>query len=249
MPAIKILVVEDDLLIAEEICNALHKAGYEVSAVADTCSGALEAAKKEAPDLVFMDIKISGEADGIETAEKLKQLGDFPIIFLTNLHDKPTLQRAMRVNPANYLAKPFSSQQLLVSIQHALFNFSENRTASIQAATLPVNEIIALPDVVFIRDKAGNFRKQEIAEILYIEADRAYCTIYTTKDTYVQTSSMAHIREKMKHPHLIQVSRSHVVNMNKIDGIKGNMLLIRDMEIKIGGQFRDAFLQRLNLVR
>lgn len=249
MAAIKILVVEDDLLIAEEIGNVLQKAGYRVIAVVDTCSGALEAAKKEAPDLVFMDIKIGGDIDGIETAKRLKSLGDFPLIFLTNLHDKPTLQRAMRVNPANYLAKPFTPQQLLVSIQHALLNFSENRPASIQSQAAPVNEIISFPDRVFIKDKEGNFKMEEIAHILYIEADRSYCTIHTQNEKYVQASSMTHIHEKMKHPHLIQISRSHVVNLNRIERIKGNVVVINGTEIKIGGQYRERFLKQVNLVR
>ncbi|MHB1279199.1 MAG: LytR/AlgR family response regulator transcription factor [Bacteroidia bacterium] len=249
MPAIKILVVEDDLLIAEEICSALHKAGYQVSAVADSCAGALEAAKKEAPDLVFMDIKISGESDGIETAEKLRKLGDFPIIFLTNLHDKPTMERAMRVNPANYLAKPFTAQQLLVSIQHALLNFSEKKVASISPG-IPVNEdIIPLKGVVFIRDSNGNYKKQEIADIHYVEADRSYCTIYTGEGKYVQSTNMSNIMKKMNHEQLVQVSRSHFVNIHKIEQIKGNTLFVAGTEITVTDKYREGFFKHINMVK
>lgn len=249
MSDVKIHIVEDDPLIAEEIRAVLEKAAYLVSSVTDNCPDTLQAVQTNPPDLIFMDIRISGEEDGIETARKLKDIGNFPLIFLTNLHDKPTLQRAMAVEPANYLAKPFTPHQLLVSIQHALLNFSENRQASIHTNAVPVNDIISLPDVVFIKDKDGNFKKLNIADILYIEADRAYCTIHTHQGEFVQTTSMAHIKDKMNHPHLIQVSRSHVVNMNKIEGLKGNMILINRTEIKIGGQFREVFLQHLNLVR
>jgi len=249
MSAVKILVVEDDLLISEEIAVVLSKAGYEVTAIVDTCDAALEDVRVNPPDLIFMDIRISGEVDGIETAKRLKDLGDYPVIFLTNLHDKDTLKRAMTVKPANYLAKPFTSYQLLVSIEHALFNFSENRMATVEAKPTPAPGIISLPDTVFIKDNLGNFKKQEIADILYIEADRAYCTIHTQQERFVQSANMSHIKEKINHGNLIQVSRSHVVNVNKIDGLKGNMVLINGIEIKIGGQYRDSFLQHLNLVK
>jgi len=249
MSLVKILVVEDDILIAEEIAVTLKKAGYEVTASTDTCAATLEAVRVNPPDLIFMDIRIDGEEDGIETAKKLKDQGNFPIIFLTNLHDSETLKRAMAVKPANYLAKPFTAHQLLVSIQHALLNFSENRTATIETKFTATPDIITLPDTVFIKDNLGNFKKQEIADILYIEADRAYCSIHTQQERYVQSASMSHIKERINHPHLVQVSRSHVVNINKIDALKSNLIVIQDIEIKIGGQFRERFLAHLKLVR
>lgn len=249
MLAVKILIVEDDPFIADEIGAVLKKAGYQVTAVVDTCAGALHAVEIDRPDLVFMDIKIGGDIDGIETAKRLKSLGDFPIIFLTNLHDKPTLQRAMSVNPANYLAKPFSSNQLLVSIQHGLINFAENKEARM-SAELPVEEnIIPLKDVVFIRDSNGNYKKQGITDIHYVEAARSYCTIFTGEGKFVQSTNMSTIIKKMDHVHLVQVSRSHFVNIDKIEQIKGNTLLVADKEITVTDKFRDGFFKHLNLVK
>ena len=245
----KILVVEDDSIIAEEIETVLKRAGYRVTAVTESCEATLEAARKEPPDLIFMDIRISGPADGVETARRLKETGNFPIIFLTNLHDKKTLERAIEVKPANYLAKPFIPNQLLISIEHALLNFAENREASLLPATGHEEGIIPLKDDLFIRDSNGGFKKKQISDILFIEASRAYCTIHTQDEKFVQSSSMAHIKEKMNHPHLVQVDRSHVVNINNIDRLKGNIVVVGDHEIKIGGQYRDDFLRHLNLVR
>lgn len=249
MSDVRILIVEDDSIIAEEMEVALKGSGYRVTAITDNCEATLESVKNDPPDLIFMDIRISGEEDGIETALRLKDLGDFPVIFLTNLHDKPTLQRAMQVNPANYLAKPFTSQQLFVSIQHALLNFSKNQPASVLPANGPADDIIPLKDIIFIRDKNGSFTKQRIDDILYIEADRAYCTIYTDREKFVQSTSMGHIKDKMNHPHLVQVGRSHVVNVNKIDRLKGNVIVIADNEIKVGKHFREDLYKHLNLVR
>ncbi len=249
MSAVNILVVEDDLLIAEEICAVLNQAGYRVTAMADTCAEALEAAKKEAPDLVFMDIKIAGDIDGIETAKRLKTLGDFPVIFLTNLQDKPTMERAMSVNPANYLAKPFTSHQLLVSIQHALLNFSENKKAGISPAGAVDEGIIPLKDVVFIRDGSGNYRKQNSTDIHYVEADRSYCTIFTGEGKYVQSTNMSNIIKKMDQANLVQVSRSHFVNIHKIEQIKGNILFVAGTEITVTDKFREAFFKHINLVK
>lgn len=249
MSAVKILVVEDDVLISEEIQMVLERAGYTLSATVDSCAGALTSVRIDPPDLIFMDIQISGDCDGIEAAKKLKTLGDYPVIFLTNLHNKETVKRAMEVNPANYLAKPFTPAQLLVSIEHALINFSEKKVAVLETQPRSQATFISLPDIVFIKDSFGNYKKQEISDILYIEADRAYCTIYGCNERFVQSSNMSNVAEKINHPNLIQVSRSHIVNRTKIDGIKGNLLLIDGKEIKIGAQYREGLLQQLNLVR
>lgn len=249
MSAVKILVVEDDLLISEEIATVLRRAGYDVTSVVDSCTEALDSVRINPPDLIFMDIQISGDCDGIETAKRVKNLGNYPVIFLTNIHDKETVKRAMTVNPANYLAKPFTAAQLLVSIEHALLNISENKVATLEPQPSAQTSFISLPDIVFIKDSFNNYKKQEIADILYIQANRAYCTIHTLNERFVQSSNMSHIAEKINHPHLIQVSRSHIVNMTKIDGIKGNLVLINGAEIKMGGHYRDVFLQKLNLVR
>ncbi len=249
MSDIKILIVEDDTFIAEDIASNLRSAGYQVTGIADQGEEALRLAAANPPDLVLMDIMIQGVDDGIEVATKLKNQGNYPVIFISSLYDKENLQRAQALKPANYLTKPFTEHQLLVSIHQALFNISEEEEASLSAPEQSIPEAMRHSDDFFIRDKNGNYKKCHISDILFIEAARAYCTIHTRAGKFVQSKNMASVREKFDHPALVQASRFFVVNIKNITEVKGNMLVVDGTEILTGDQFRENIFKMLRLVR
>jgi signal transduction histidine kinase len=115
-----ILVVEDEGIIAADIQRTLIKLGYRVPVTARSSTEALDAAERINPGLALMDIKISGEVDGIDTAHLLRARHDFPIVFLTSYSDDATLTRAQQTLPAGYLIKPFTDRDLRVAIELAL---------------------------------------------------------------------------------------------------------------------------------
>lgn len=127
MAKTKILVVENEPLIARDLKMSLEKLGYEVSAVASTYQDALISSQENKPDLAFMDINIDGNKDGIQTAKALKTHYDIPIIFLTSLKDLDIIQKAKESDPFGYLVKPFRSDDLQTSIEMALFNHEKTR--------------------------------------------------------------------------------------------------------------------------
>lgn len=94
MEKAKILVVEDEIIIAMEIAERLKAMGYEVMRIVSNGQMAIENAIREEPDLILMDIMIQGEIDGIETATKIRSFSDIPVIYLTANADDSTLQRA-----------------------------------------------------------------------------------------------------------------------------------------------------------
>ena len=112
MTHIKILIVEDELIIAEDIRLQLVKLGYQVTGVAKDFGAALTLLEKDTPDLLLVDIVLKGERDGIELAEFVKEQYDLPVIFLTSHADKLTVERAKKVNPEGYLLKPVSYTHL-----------------------------------------------------------------------------------------------------------------------------------------
>jgi DNA-binding LytR/AlgR family response regulator len=248
MSAIKILVIEDDELIAQDISQNLTKAGYEVIGNVDSCTRAMEIANNNLPDLAFLDIEIAGDKDGIETAKELQKIGEFPFIFLTQFSDTETIKRAFDVKPANYLNKPFTGQQLIVSIQLALFNASHGSSGNtIAQETIPEN--IIFKNKLLLKDDKGTFKKYDISEILYIEAGRAYCIIHTTKGKLTQSINMKAMEEKINHPQLIKVHRSYVVNLDAIDGVKGNILLVNDEEVPVSEQYKESVFKLLPFVK
>ncbi len=120
MNPIKILVVEDEVIVAEDIAGRLKKLGYAVTATVVSGEEALEKVTEERPDLVLMDIVLKGDMDGITTAEKIRAKVDVPTVFLTAYADDKTLQRAKLTNPFGYIIKPFQQHDLRVAIEIAL---------------------------------------------------------------------------------------------------------------------------------
>jgi PAS domain S-box-containing protein len=117
----KILVVEDEGIIAQDIKNCLENLGYSVPEVVYTGQEAIEKAEKLHPDLVLMDIVLKGEIDGIETASEIRSRYNIPIVYLTAYEDDKTLKRAKLTEPFGYILKPFEERYLRSSIEMALY--------------------------------------------------------------------------------------------------------------------------------
>ncbi len=117
----KILIIEDDMIIQLFISRALKSAGFEISGEGRSCKEALECIAKTQPDLILMDIGITGEKDGIETAELINENYDIPIIYMTGNSDSITTKRARSTNPIDILLKPIDEDRLkhkLLQLKH-----------------------------------------------------------------------------------------------------------------------------------
>jgi two-component system cell cycle response regulator len=115
-----VLVVEDEAIIGQDIRRILTGFGYDVPEVATSARDALRAVEARVPDLVLMDIKIKGPLDGVQTATRLRDLHDVPIVFLTSHSDEATLARAKATSPYGYIVKPFTDRGLRTCIEIAL---------------------------------------------------------------------------------------------------------------------------------
>ncbi|MCU0518009.1 MAG: ATP-binding protein [Oscillatoria sp. Prado101] len=120
MSTVKILVVEDEAIIAEDIASRLEKMGYTVVDIVATGKDAIEAATANQPNLVLMDIMLQGKMDGIEAAEKIRTILGIPVVYLTANADETTLQRAKITGPFGYVLKPFKEKELRATIEIAL---------------------------------------------------------------------------------------------------------------------------------
>lgn len=248
MNQVKVLIVEDDFFIAEGLESALKEFGYRVTAIANSCESTLESIRKNPPDIVIMDISIQGNEDGIDTAKQIEKVESYPIIYLTNLSDPHTLKRAKNTRHSGFLAKPFTPHQLRASIELAIISTAESNEDP-RSFMDDTGSVFSTNGNLFVRDNIGNYRKTSVDDILFIGADRAYCTIHTKTGEFVLSNNMSRIWTKIGKEHLVQVSRSHVVNIENIDRIKGNIVVIGEHELKIGTQFKEQFLQELNLVK
>lgn len=117
---VKVMVVEDERIVAFNLKQRLMKMGYDVPAVVASGEQALTCLGKDSPDIVLMDINIDGDIDGIQTAERIGEMSPVPVVYLTAHSEETTLARARSTRPYGYLIKPFSERELHATIQMAL---------------------------------------------------------------------------------------------------------------------------------
>ncbi len=127
MTKTKILVVEDESIVARDIGNMLLGLGYEVTGVVASGQEAVELARETRPHLVLVDIMLHGALTGFDAAEKIYTGYDIPIVYLTAYADEKTLQRAKKTEPFGYLLKPFEERELQTTIEVALYKYEMER--------------------------------------------------------------------------------------------------------------------------
>lgn len=114
---LRILVVEDELIVSADLCFLLEELGYTTVGTATTADEALAVATIQLPDLVIMDIRLAGEIDGIQTAARLRKSFATPVIFLTANTDAVTVERALETSPGGYVSKPYNARTLYATIE------------------------------------------------------------------------------------------------------------------------------------
>ena len=127
MEKVKIMIVEDESIVAKDIENMLKRVGYGVPAVVASGEKAIEKAAETSPDLVLMDIMLKGDMDGVEAAEQIRSRFHIPVIYVTAFADDSTLQRAKITEPYGYLLKPFQDRELHTTIEMALYRHKMER--------------------------------------------------------------------------------------------------------------------------
>ncbi|MFW6241861.1 MAG: PAS domain S-box protein, partial [Thermodesulfobacteriota bacterium] len=147
----KILIVEDEIIVAEDLAGQLRRLGHEVVGVAVEGEEAIALARKSSPDLVLMDIRLKGVMDGVEAANAIRREQDVPIVYLTAHSDPPTVDRAKFTEPSGYIVKPFEERELAAQIELSLHKHRAERRVREQREWLRVT-LRSIGDAVVTSD-------------------------------------------------------------------------------------------------
>ena len=243
MSGLKILVVEDEIVVADNICEILEALGYEVAEPAINYTQALEAIEEEAPDLLMLDIQLAGSKDGIELAQKVTELYNIPYIFLTSNADPRTVERAKQLSPSAYLVKPFNRDDLYTSIEMAIAKMSKPVA---EETSTKNDQNYMVKDAIFVRHK-HTFHKVELDEIRFLKADHVYVELFV-KDgkKHVIRTSLTEFTAKLP-PQFFRLHRSYTINLNHLQTINTLNVEVDHQSIPIGKNYRDALLARVTL--
>jgi DNA-binding NarL/FixJ family response regulator len=162
----KVLVVENEVIIADNLCDTLRTLGYDVLDPALSYEMAIESFKKEDIDIAILDIQLGGGKTGIDVARHVKELYDIPFIYLSSHSDTKTLEMAKSTMPYAYLVKPFSAPDVLTAIEIALNNYNRYHDGAIQN-TESIPDLTNMEKVI-IRLVSENHSTKSIAEKLFI---------------------------------------------------------------------------------
>lgn len=150
----RILIVEDEVLVAMDIRRVIQQLGYEVVGTAATAEEAFRLAESSRPDLAVMDIHIKGTLDGIDTAQRLRKEWDVPAVYLTAYADDETLRRARETEPHGFLTKPFRERELRATLEMALYKVDMERR--LRASELLLSATLrSIGDAVIVTDDTG----------------------------------------------------------------------------------------------
>lgn len=254
---VNILIVEDEGIVALALEDTLQLEGYQVCGIADNGKEALRIAEKETIDLVLLDIHIKGEWDGIETARRLTALKEIPFIYLTAFSDSETLGRAKETAPAAYLIKPYQPRNLLIAIDLALHNFASHKSSAApvvsisggrHAADITNREpVMCFNDAIFIKQNY-KFSKVNLNDIYYLEAENNHTHIITKDKKFIVRHPLNVVMDKFDRQYFLQVHRSYAINMGHLDTFNNHSVFIKDHEIPLGRNYKEAFLQRFNFL-
>lgn len=238
----RILIVEDDMIIAANLSLQLSNVGYEVTGIESRGEEALAHALFNTPDIILMDINLKGKLNGIETVSAIQKNKNIPVVYLTANSDESTFNRAKETHPYAFISKPFNKLDLHRTIALVAEQIHEK-------ALNPLNrhDIEVLEDRIFVRHN-GRMEKLLLEDILYIEADRNYCTLVTKLTKHVLTNTLKTMEEKLPKFSFVRVHRSFIINISKLDILADGHLEIGRKVIPIGKSHRELLLHRLHTI-
>jgi two-component system, LytTR family, response regulator LytT len=246
----KILIVEDESIVAKDIQNSLKKMGYIVPVVVSSGEKALNEIEESRPDLILMDIMLKGDMTGIDVANVIKERFSIPVVFLTAYADDNTLNKAKISEPYGYIIKPFKEKELQTTIEMAIYK--HERDSMVKRERDLYHSIIEnkeSKDSIFVR---ADYRlnKVNFADIFFVEALKDYVVINTSDNIYTTHTTMKEMIRILPPKDFVRVHRSFIVRMDKIFSIKYPDLVIEGKMkvVPIGGLYRKELYGRLNLI-
>jgi two-component system response regulator LytT len=245
---IKILIVEDNVIIADDMQSMLEEIGYEIVDNVIVYEQAVEVLKNNQVDLVLIDIILASDKTGIDLGKHIRDHYNIPFIFVTSNSDRATVENAKTVKPNGYLVKPFEQQDLYTSIEIALssFNYAEKGdNGNTDDGEEKVMSNSVLKDSIFVKKQHLYYRIQ-FGDIHFIKADNVYLEVNTADKKFLVRSPLKDYLEKLPQNKFYRAHKSYIVNVDHIDAINSKDIMINNTLIPISKEFKEFIISAMN---
>ena len=229
---LKVLIVEDELLIAETISIFLEERGHQSIGFAISYEEALDQINAELPDIVLIDVRLYGLKSGVDLASYLiSNHPSIPFVFLTSQFDKRIVESIMGTRPAGYLAKPLQKESLWTTLEITYNNYLLNQTSKKKIQVFDGQKSI------FIEED----------HIILVEADHVYIKIITNDgNTILSRGTLTQILDELSPSKFQKCHRSYIVNIEKVESYTSTELRISDHVIPISRSRKNDILSLFN---
>ncbi len=225
----KILVVEDEVLVATDIEESLESLGYTVQNTVARGEEAIAEVEKSLPNLILMDINLKGEMTGIEAAKQITAKHDVPIVYLTANADIATINQAKISLPYGYIIKPFTDKELQTNIEIALYKFENDLKIKMESEQF--NTFFDLKDHEknqLIIHADNGLEKINIDMVYYLEAKDNHTIIHLFDEEVSTGKSLEEMAALFPKERFVQVSDSFFINKDKVFVVKLPEVIIAD---------------------
>ncbi|MCK5443745.1 MAG: response regulator [Maribacter sp.] len=244
---IRILIVEDNVIIADDMQSMLEEIGYEIVDNVIVYEQAVKVLESEQVDLVLIDIILASDKTGIDLGKHIRDNYDIPFIFVTSNSDRATVENAKTVKPNGYLVKPFEQQDLYTSIEIALSNFTYSASKSGESnrqEDVPMSNSV-LKDSIFVKKQHLYYRIQ-FGDIQFIKADNVYLEVNTVDKKFLVRSPLKDYLKKLPQNKFYRAHKSYIVNVDHIDAINSKDIMINKNLIPISKDFKEFIISAMN---
>jgi len=239
---LKILVVEDELLIAEDLKSKLQRLNYDVLEVLPSGEETLTYLKKEVPDVAVLDIDLQGEMNGMELGGYLRKTYGIQIIYLTQFNDVQTFERAKASKPSAYLTKPVNIWDLVRAIELSIAN------DAIATQKQPEGPSYLLQQALYLKNRDQQFERVEVKDILFLKASGAYTEVHIDGKKFLFSDNLSHFEKALTYPHLVRVHRSWIINIERVKLIDEMFLFIGEEKIPVGKTYKKLVKQYFKMI-
>lgn len=219
--SIRVVIVEDEMLLAEDIATDLHGFGYEVAGVFISGEQCLNEITVLKPDVVIMDIRIKGSMDGIETAKNINAVFPVPVVYLTANSDQAMLAKLLEVFPSTFISKPYQKTDLMMAIEMAV----RKGVSALESEKF-----------LFIKAPLG-YQKLKLSEVTFLEAEGSYTRIHLEQESYLTSHNLRHYEASITAPEFRRIHRSYIVNTKKVKTASATQVSIGNINIPVSKSY------------
>jgi len=246
-----ILIVEDEILIAQDLKEILEEVGYNQVFRVRNYQAAIEVLNEQSIDLVLLDINLNDSSSGINLANYINQHKQIPFIYITSYSDAATIADVKQTRPAGFLLKPYSKDLLLIKIELALFNYSNNHNAANQPpetkTPLTDETDLVINNQLLVKDNY-RFIKVPLTEILWFESDRNYVEVKTVGRKYLIRCSLKKLLDHLPENDFVKCYKQFIINIHHAKSFSSDAVMINGHQIPISRNTQEEVMAKLKKV-